>query len=1242
MRNRAKAGASAPFSEYAALPDRSHPPHDRQTQAVDTAVTAARTEPTREQLLALEAAIPGVLYQFTLAADGRWRFLYLSAGIEALYEVSAAEAYADPDALSSCIVEEDRAEQRASILRAVATRSGWQHDYRIRTRSGVVKWVRGNSLPDVKADGSVVWNGILIDVSDHHRLLESLADSEAFNATILNSLSEHIAVLDENGFIVAVNDAWRRFALDNGATPQLAASIGLNYCAICGSGQPQGDEAGAARSGIEDVIAGRLPEFALEYPCDSPTTKRWFSMRVYPLAPPRRGAVVAHLDITRSKLAEAALRESERNLRLAQASARMGDFQVDVRSGYWQGSAAIDLIFGIGADFDHKIGNWMQLLHPEHRQMASESYRQSVAEARHLSLECAVLRPVDGELRWIAIEGDVECDADGRAQRLVATMQDISERKRAEAAQLRAIFDAAPTGMLLVGEDGRIRLANAVAASMFDYPLDELVGLDINSLTPAQGAHRQHVADFWQGSKARAIAPNRELSARKRDGSLFPVEINLSPITLDGTPAVITSIGDISARKRDEALLRSSEERLELAIRAGGIGIWEWRIADDTLIWDDSMFDIYRVSRENFTGKLDAWKQILHAEDRERAVRELDDAGKGKNDFETEFRIRWPDGTIRHIKAAARLMLDAGGRRQSLLGANWDITSEKQSAEELQLAATVYAAIGEAILVADANDIIIAANPAFTRLTGYSAEEAIGQKTNLLKSGQHDSAFYREMWQVLEKTGHWEGEIWNRRKNGEIFPEWLMISTVRNSDGKVRCRVAMFSDITEQKRAEQAIWREANFDPLTGLPNRRMLRDRLEQELKKAHRAQLPLAVLFLDLDHFKEVNDTLGHGMGDLLLCEAARRISQCVREADTVSRFGGDEFTIVLGELEDRASIDRIAQDILRRLTAPFILQEEKAYVSASIGITLYPDDAGNIDELLKSADQAMYAAKQAGRNRFSYFTPAMQERTQKRMRLLRDLRTALAGDEFRVHYQPIVDMASGRIVKAEALIRWQHPQRGLVSPSEFIPLAEESGLISDIGEWVFRTGARQLAHWRRHFDPRLQLSINKSPVQFRNKENDLKSWFALLDELGLPGDSLVVEITEGLLMEASLLVKKKLLAFRDAGVQVSLDDFGTGYSSLSYLKRFDIDFVKIDQSFVRNLAPDSDDLALCEAIIVMAHKLGIKVVAEGVETVAQRELLASAGCDFCQGFLFAKALSAEDFERYLIDSQSPAPAR
>lgn len=562
-----------------------------------------------------------------------------------------------------------------------------------------------------------------------------------------------------------------------------------------------------------------------------------------------------------------------------------------------------------------------------------------------------------------------------------------------------------------------------------------------------------------------------------------------------------------------------------------------------------------------------------------------------------------------------------------------DITERKDNDEKLKLAQLVYQVIGEAIMVADADNRIVTVNPAFTELTGYTLQEAVGQATTLLKSGRQNEAFYRIMWSALETTGHWQGEIWNRRKNGEIYLEWLTINTVYDDQNNVRHRVALFSDITDQKHAEQTIWQQANFDSLTGLPNRHMFYERLAQEMKKSQRVGLPLALLFLDLDHFKDVNDTMGHGKGDLLLKEMAKRLLNCVRNTDTVARLGGDEFTIILTQLHEQDSIERLAQDILCQLAEPFNLAGDCAYVSVSIGITLYPEDTDDIDTLIKNADQAMYAAKAQGRNCHHYFTISMQEAALTRMRLINDLRNALAECQFWLAYQPIVELTTGNIRKAEALIRWQHPTRGLISPAEFIPVAEATGMIIDIGEWIFREAAQQAVRWCTEHHDDFQISINKSPVQFQKDSNGHLVWFDYMRELGLPGQSIVVEITEGLLMDAGAMVTGQLLAFRDAGIQISLDDFGTGYSSLSYLKKFDIDYLKIDQSFTRNLTPKASDLALCEAIIVMAHKLGIKVIAEGIETREQCDLLIAAGCDYGQGYLFSRPVPADEFKNLLV---------
>jgi len=533
----------------------------------------------------------------------------------------------------------------------------------------------------------------------------------------------------------------------------------------------------------------------------------------------------------------------------------------------------------------------------------------------------------------------------------------------------------------------------------------------------------------------------------------------------------------------------------------------------------------------------------------------------------------------------------------------------------------------------DKDSVIIKINDTELAWLGYARDEVIGKmKWHDLLAPEDAASCGATLMKLMQYGSARDQEVRIKRKDGTVFTGLLNATAIYEPDGNYKMSRSTIFDITERKQTEAKMIELAYYDPLTGLPNRTLFYDRLAQEIKKAHRAGLKMAVLYIDLDKFKEVNDTLGHSMGDLLLKETAHRINGCVREADTVARLGGDEFIIILSELDDAGNIERVAENILHRLAEPFQLEDEIAYVSASMGITLYPDDATGVEELLKDADQAMYVAKNAGRNRLSYFTPALEQAAQSRLHLLNDLRGALAASQFRVHYQPIVDLATGRIDKAEALLRWQHPERGLVSPAQFIPLAEETGLIVEIGDWVFREAAQQVKRWRTLYGPMFQISVNKSPTQFRQSGTSHETWLDYLRELGLPGQSVAIEITEGLLLDADSGVTDKLLEFRDAGMQVSIDDFGTGYSSLAYLKKFDIDYLKIDQSFVRDLVTDPNDMALSEAIIVMAHRLGLKVVAEGVETEAQRALLSAAGCDYAQGYLFSRPMPAEELETFL----------
>ena len=528
-------------------------------------------------------------------------------------------------------------------------------------------------------------------------------------------------------------------------------------------------------------------------------------------------------------------------------------------------------------------------------------------------------------------------------------------------------------------------------------------------------------------------------------------------------------------------------------------------------------------------------------------------------------------------------------------------------------------------------------NPKMAELLGYAIEDMLGQPLARFMDDEGRSMLERNIARrrhgVVERN-----EFKFIRSDGTDL--WASVATNPIFDGAGRYlgALALVNDVTRQRASAERIWHQANYDELTGLPNRHMFMDRLRQEMRRADRGAAFLALLFIDLDRFKEVNDRLGHAVGDRLLAEAAHRIKACVRATDTLARLGGDEFTVVLAGLDRVGSVERIAQAIIAALARPFDLDGERAEISGSLGIALYPADAREIGDLLARADQAMYAAKHAGRNRYCYFTQDLQEAAQARQSIAADLRAAIAANEFEIMYQPIVALRTGAVHKAEALLRWRHPVRGLLAPAEFIPFAESNGLIVEIGDWVFREAARQVRRWQRSIDPAFQISVNKSPVQFRRDAALYQGWLDYLRELALPPQSIVIEINESVLLDGVDKVIARLRQYRAMGLQVALDHFGTGYSSLSHLKRFHIDFVKIDQAFAGTLEHDPGDLALCEAIVVMAHKLGLKVVAEGVETRMQRALLLDAGCDYAQGFMFGHPMTAEEFEKTVGDKRSP----
>ena len=588
-------------------------------------------------------------------------------------------------------------------------------------------------------------------------------------------------------------------------------------------------------------------------------------------------------------------------------------------------------------------------------------------------------------------------------------------------------------------------------------------------------------------------------------------------------------------------------------------------------------------------------------------------------------------GTSWFELSAARKTAAPGGDAPRYIVLSRDITERKRSQEQLQLTAQVFDQSSEAIVIADATHTVVRINKAFTRITGYSEAEAIGQSVRLLTAAESVRDFDADtVYARLTQDGHWEGEVRGRRKDGTTYPQWLSVSSVRDGKGVVTHSITLFRDITQQREAQDRIQRLAHFDPLTELPNRALLAERAQRYIDDERARGGTLALLFLDLDHFKNVNDSLGHRIGDVLLVAVARRLQSLLQSHDTVSRLGGDEFLLLLPATSAAAAAE-VANQLLVAVAEPFQLDPYELTTTLSVGIAMYPADGETFDTLYQRADAAMYRAKQNGRNRYGFFTADLEARTARALQIENALRRALERNQFELHYQPQVSLDTRKLVGAEALLRWRHPELGMVSPAEFVPVAESSGMIVAIGEWVIRTAVNDIKRWLDMQLPLRAVSVNVSAVQFRHPQLPEMVTRCLV-QAGLPARRLELELTEGAAVDDPAAALAMMDQLHERGVRLSMDDFGTGYSSLSYLKRFQIYKLKIDQSFVRDLEDDANDRAIVSAIIRMAQALGMQTTAEGVETDGQLDFLRAQGCDEGQGYLFSRPLPAADFEAYL----------
>ncbi len=934
-------------------------------------------------------------------------------------------------------------------------------------------------------------------------------------------------------------------------------------------------------------------------------------------------------DITEFKSAELALYENEERFEAIVDSLNDAVFLLDGQTSeiLYANSRAGDM-FGHGRSVFRRLSFGALCTEDEPTQHEARDRLRRAFE--HNEPQCFECRAQDTGGCQFWIETSVHTAQIGNARRLVVVARDIDDRKTAAQSLLesekryRMLLDLSPDA-IFVHRDGVMTMANRSALRLLGaegeqrplgLPWTEWIHPDYHE------AVAQRLRTL-RNSNQPITLPLMEQCYLRVDGSPVEVEVMSSSIMLAEGRVVLSVVRDITQRKQDEARLKSLLAQQEAILNNALVGIVLLR--QRVIIQCNRRFEeLFDYGEGEMLGHS---TQILYPskEDFQATGERAYSALANSETYVEELWLKRKDDTLFWGGLSGRA-LDSSRPQEGSVWIYSDLTAQKQGRERLRLVTSVFESAAEGIVITDPDQVILAINPAFSKITGYSAEEAIGRKPNLIQSDRHDAAFFQQMWRALEQDGKWRGEIWNRRKNGEIYPELLSISMVKDQSDHISHYVGVFTDIAAIKDFEQQLIFLAHHDPLTKLPNRVLFNDRLTQGILHATRDNTRLAVLFIDLDHFKNINDTLGHQLGDQLLQMVAEELRKTIRACDTLARLGGDEFILLIEDIGGNQDATMVAGKLLAVFEKVFFLAEHEIHISASIGISYYPADGQDCDELVKNADAAMYQAKAKGRNNYHRYAKEMTAHALDRLRLETMLRRSVKNDELLIHFQPQVDMAHGTLIGAEVLVRWNHPELGLIPPGKFIPLAEETGFIVTLGEWVLRESCAKLQAWRTAGYRIDKISVNFSIRQFEC--GDMTGLIeAVLAENGLPPECLEMEITESFIIKA-----EDAFRFLDdlhaLGIHLAVDDFGTGYSSLMYLKRLPIQRLKIDRSFVADIGRDANNEAIIRAIIMLAKNLGLSVIAEGVETEVQADFLLREGCAHGQGYYFGRPLPENEF--------------